>query len=358
MIKTGVVVAGCWVVAGVLAGVSAGTPGACVGVGGGVVGGVVDEPSARGPEEIPGFWMERYTTTDRFGRAITFYVSKAKEGAEKLPLVVCIAGSGCQSLFVEVETPQGKRIATGGPESAIRKALGDKVRLLVVEKPGVKFLDKAERPGSAEGSSEEFRREHTLERWSEAVGAAVRAGVTLPGVDGSRVLVLGHSEGGITACKVAADNACVTHVAVMAGGGPTQLYDLIELARQGKMGPPGEGEQWIMEGWKSVMADPESTTLFFMGHPNRRWSTFCASSPVEEIVKSKAKVFIAQGTADIAVLPATADVLYAELLARGRDVKYEKVEGGDHGFMKASDPDPRAGWLEMNRKAVEWFLGG
>lgn len=320
------------------------------------------EPPATGspaPEEIPGFWMQRYTTTDRFGRTITFYLSKTKDPAVKLPLVVCIAGSGSQSRFTEVDTPQGKKIATGGPESAIKKELGDKVRLLVVEKPGVKFLDKPEHFGGAQDSSEEFRREHTLERWGAAIGAALQVGRTLPGVDGDRVLVLGHSEGGIVACRVAAENPCVTHVAVMAGGGPTQLYDLIELARRGKIGPPDNpeaGVKFVMDGWKQVLANPDAIDQYFMGHPHRRWTTFCQTSPIEEIVKSKAKVFIAQGTVDTSVLPETADLLYAELLARGRDVTYEKIDGGDHGFRKESDPDPRVGWLTTNRKAVEWFL--
>jgi dienelactone hydrolase len=321
---------------------------------------LADPPATSTPEEILGFWMQRYTTTDRFGRTITFYLSKTKDPAVRLPLVVCVAGSGSQSLFVEVDTPQGKRIATGGPESAIRKEHGDHVRLLVVEKPGVRFLDKPGRMGGAEDSSEEFRREHTLERWSAAVGAAMEVGRGLPGVDGSRVLVLGHSEGGIVACRVAAEHPSVTHVAVMAGGGPTQLYDLIELARRGKIGPPGDpeaGVKFVLDGWRQVMENPDATDAYFMGHPHRRWTSFCQSSPIEEIVKSRARVLIAQGTADTAVLPESADVLYAELLARGRDVTYEKVEGGDHGFMNPADADPRAGWLVTNRKAVAWFIG-
>ena len=65
------------------------------------------------------------------------------------------------------------------------------------------------------------------------MSAGVRAARTLPGVDPARTLAAGHSEGGIVAAHVAAGDSAVTHVAVLAGGGPTQLHDLVELARQG-----------------------------------------------------------------------------------------------------------------------------
>lgn len=313
-----------------------------------------DQPAA---EKFP---YERCFTTDGLGRRITFYLSKRAEGEAgdaKLPLVLCVQGSGSQSVFLEAPTPEGKRIASGGPEAAVLSQFKGKVRVLVVEKPGVEFLVQPKQPGGAEEGSEEFRREHTLERWVEALNAGLRAAMTLPGVDGTRVLALGHSEGGQVVGHLAAVNASVTHVATLAGGGPTQLFDLIELARSGTFGLPqptaDERGAWLIDQWKQVLKDPDSADKFFLGHPHRRWTSFLRTSPIEGLVKSRARVFIAQGTADKAVRPASADVLYAELLARGRDVTYERVEGGDHGFMKDGS---REGWTATHRKAVEWYL--
>ena len=99
--------------------------------------------------------------------------------------------------------------------------------------------------------------------------------------------------------------------------------------------------------------DPEADDKFFLGHPHRRWTSFLRSSPIEGILRSKARVFVAQGSKDTATLPASTMALYAELLAHGRDVTLEWVEGGDHGFMKGGSPE---GWKETHRKAVEWFL--
>ncbi|MBX3321982.1 MAG: alpha/beta fold hydrolase [Phycisphaeraceae bacterium] len=309
-------------------------------------------------EPIDQFPYDGFTTTDAFGRTIRFYLSKPPGPDSLLPLIVCVQGSGSQSVFVEVETPSGKRIGSGGPEAMMLGLARSRARILVVEKPGVEFLVQPSQPGSAMESTEEFRREHTLDRWTEAIHAAINAASVLPGVDASRVLAVGHSEGGQVVCHLAAKNASITHVATLAGGGPTQLFDLIELARSSGFGPPNadaeERVEWLLDGWRRVLGDPDAHDEFWLGHPHRRWSSFLATSPVEAMHKSKARVFIAQGTADQASHVSAAEVLYAELLSRGRDVTYLRIEGGDHGFRSPADAD---GWKSVHSNVLAWFLG-
>lgn len=311
--------------------------------------------SKKDAEEIPKFSWQRYFTRDKFGRQITFYLSKIRKKPDSpLPLIVCIQGSGSQSVFQEY---QGQ-IASGGPEAVIAKEFRDRARVLVVEKPGVEFLVQPSRPGSSIEGSAEFNREFSLPRWTEAVNAATRAACSMKSIDETRLLVLGHSEGAQVACAVAAANPAVTHVAAMAGGGPTQVFDFIRFARQGVMYDPNATPQQRIDAfladWQKVLDDPTATDKFILGHSHLRWSSFAQSSPIEAILKSQAKVFIAQGTEDTNSLPASAEVLYAELLARGRDVIYERVEGANHGFMTKDDQGE--GWVKTNGKAVEWFL--
>src|SRR5262245_33525393 len=135
--------------------------------------------------------FQRYTTTDSLGRTITFYLSRPGGNNDaKLPVALMVQGSGCQSLF----SKRGEMIY-GSQQNLLLNAAKGRVRVLAVEKPGVAFLDKAQRPGGAEGASEEFLKEHTLVRWAEANRAALRATWTLPGIDSTWTLVLGHSEG-------------------------------------------------------------------------------------------------------------------------------------------------------------------
>ena len=307
------------------------------------------------------FRFTRFHTKDKFGRTLNLHVSRPRKPAEnssKIPLVVCIQGSGSHSVFQKIKTKNGDLIASGGPEAVVLREFKDKVRVLVVEKPGVEFLVQQSRPGGAEEGSPEFQQEFTLQRWTEAFNASIIAVRTLPEIASDKMLVLGHSEGGQVACEVAAANDSVTHVAVMAGGGPTQLFDFIQMARSGDMYDPNrtaeERVQDLLSDWKKVLDAPNATDRFVLGHSHLRWSTFLASSPIEAILKSKAKVFVAQGTEDTNSLPASAEVLYAELIARGRDCEYLRIEGGDHAFMLKGDNGK--GWTDTNKKAIEWFL--
>ena len=294
--------------------------------------------------------FDRYLVEDDHGRTVTAYLSKASPSAEDpLPLVTMIEGSGCESSFVQA----GDRIG-GGLQYLLRRVVDGRARVLAVEKPGVAFLDQTATPGTAVGCSAEFRREHTLGRWADAVAAAVRAAQALPGVDPSRTLVAGHSEGGLVAARVAAQVPSVTHVASMAGGGPAQLFDMALLARA--RAPEGQGDaaaDAVFATWTGMLTDPESADAMIWGHPHRWWSSFGTASVTRELERTDAAVFVAQGQADTAVAPVGADVLVAELRARGRAVEFARV-AGDHGFGAA--PGDVNGLRAVFERMADWFL--
>jgi dienelactone hydrolase len=313
------------------------------------------------PEADPaplGTPFQRYSVKDSLGRTITYYLSipPKNEKDAKQPIALLIQGSGCQSLFRK----QGKQI-TGGYQNLLLQEATGRVRVLIVEKPGVRFLDAPARPGSAQGASDEFLKEHTLDRWAEANIAALRASWTLPGINATRSLVIGHSEGGIVAARVAAQAPQITHVASLAGGGPTQLFDLAESRGQpraeDKHGDAARRVLEVYEAWAKIQKDPESISRFWLGHPYRRWSSFLKHSVSEELLRTKAKIYLAQGTADTAVSVKAHDVLAAELKARGRDVTARRLEGADHGFRTQEMPKGSpAGMQALFGRLLEWFL--
>jgi pimeloyl-ACP methyl ester carboxylesterase len=237
-----------------------------------------------------------------------------------------------------------------------------KARVLIVEKIGVEFLDTSDPPGGTAGASREFLDEHTLERWSAAVSAAMKAACTLDQVDSAKVLVVGHSEGGLVACRVARENPCVTHVAILAGGGPSQLFDLVELSRQGHFArhisdDPDERAEYILREHAKILDDPTSTDQQFLGHPYRRWSSFLASSPMQELSGTDACVYIAQGAQDTAVLPVSAQMLHAQLVAMGKDVKLDWVSDADHSFAIIQNGKRSGdGWAEVLERVADWYL--
>jgi hypothetical protein len=69
---------------------------------------------------------------------------------------------------------------------------------------------------------------------------------------------------------------------------------------------------------------------------------------VEELLRSKARIFIAQGTADKSGRTvAGLDALFTTLLTRGRPVTARLIPGADHGFRIADQPD-RDGWKDIS----------
>ena len=233
--------------------------------------------------------------------------------------------------------------------------------MLIVEKPGVSFCEHPKRTGTSDGAADEFRREYTLDRWAEAVSSALRAARTLPFIDLTRTLLLGHSEGGLVACRVAAMNPFITNVASLAGGGPTRLFSMIELACAGYL--YRDAVSLPISAWRNfypigprLCRIPNNASKDFLGHPYRAWTSFAKSSCIEELLRTKARVYIAQGTEDHNVAPATVEILWAHLLAHGRDITVDRVIGADHGSFFKNEPK-RDGQAELFTRIRTWFLG-
>ena len=298
----------------------------------------------------------KFSVRDGLGRDVTAYVSEPSAAGPDLPLAVYVQGSGCGSHF----TRTGNGWVPRNGHMGLLEATAGRFRVLIVEKPGVAPGDDPQTPEATAGSAL-FRREHTLERWTEALLAATRAARTLPGIDRSRLLVVGHSEGGLAASRLARLLPEVTHVAVLAGGGPSHLADLTALVRRGRFlghvsSDPEERVAALRTTWEDILAHPDDPNRLFLGHAYPRWASFLSSSPMQELSEVRwARVLVAQGLADDAVEPFTADVLTATLRVQGIDVTEMLVPGADHSFALRSDPR-RDGWREILGQVADWAV--
>lgn len=294
----------------------------------------------------------RFFTKDKYERKITFYISEVT-GAAKLPLVVYVQGSGANSHFII----HNEQLIPVNGHIFITESLNNKARLLIVEKPGVTYLDNPREP-QKNGA---FNTEHSLEKWCEAIEASIKATIRSGLADSSKILVIGHSEGGLVACKVAKDlSGLVSHVANLAGGGASQLYDLLALARKGSLfknisDDPAARVQYVLDEWKNIQAEPFNTNKFFLGFSYLRWSGFMQTSCVEQLENSKAKILIVQGFKDENLDPASADQLYAHLLSKRKNVTYHRLENADHSFKDHTKPNEN-GWKTEMEKILAWFF--
>jgi hypothetical protein len=107
----------------------------------------------------------------------------------------------------------------------------------------------------------------------------------------------------------------------------------------------------------AIKADPQSHTKFAWGHPYKRWTSFFNIDPGELLLKSKARVYVAIGTADEVVPAISQELAATKLLLAGRDVTVRRVADGTHSLNRrnAGNRD------ELDRElriALAWFSRG
>jgi dienelactone hydrolase len=294
---------------------------------------------------VPGTPFHRYSTQDRFGRTITFYLS-ASSAEHPAPLAVFVQGTGCSSHFER----QGQRIAQGTIKLLNDVARG-RARILAVEKPGVQFLDTQPDAADARTCPQEFLVEHTLDRWTEAIVASIGAAQGLPGIDRRRTLVIGGSEGGVVAVHVSNVLESVTHVASIAGGGPNHLFAVADYFRRNNLDPEVE----VYGCWAKILRHPDSATEFCWGQPYRLWSSLLKTSLVQECLQSKAALYLVHGTADEQTSIAAFDVMRAEMAAKGRAAVFDRIDGADHSLIRRGKT-PGDGLMAAFGRILDWFL--
>ena len=108
-----------------------------------------------------------------------------------------------------------------------------------------------------------------------------------------------------------------------------------------------------------MLADPDSITAFWMGHPHRRWTSFLRCNSTELLLRSKARIYLAHGTADTSSHVGELDVIRAELAAHGRNFVAERIEGVTHSYSKPNTPPgPPQELQALFGRILNWFQGG
>lgn len=298
---------------------------------------------AASADPVPGTALDRLELRDPSGRTITYYTNHP---ARPAPVLLMIQGSGC-----------GTIVRTGGTSSystffdLLPFAQEGRYKIVAVEKP---FADAKANGGTADKCSAEFRADFTAESWLAALQAVLGEVRKAGDADPKRVIVMGTSEGAVMASLLAGRDNRITHAVLVSGSGTSQLFDFLALAYQtcfDRSACIADIETQL----RAVRADPQSAEKLAWGHPHKRWTSFFAVDPGAELLRSKARVYWALGTADENVPALSQEVAIAKLLTAGRDVTVRRVPGGDHMLAPAGSNDFSALDREY-RKALDWAL--
>lgn len=279
----------------------------------------------------------RLTIRDGASAPVRYYLSSP---AERAPLVLFIQGSGCTPPFVGLGTPN--RYST--IYSWLPLAAQKRYAVMAVDKPYQSEEQQKGEPGSAIGCAGDFNKYFSYGTWLATLKQAVRHALTRPEVDARRVLVIGISEGAPMAAGLARALSEVTDVVLIGANGPTQLYDFAANIHRSKDSDEAKiGQLRELDAtFSAIAADPMNTSKFAWGHPYLRWSSFFAQSTAEGLAHSKARVYLASGMQDSSVPVLSAEVLYAQLRAQGRDVTFRRVPSAEHNLAPQGRPIPEA----------------
>lgn len=302
--------------------------------------------------ELTEIGFDTYQIQRPDGTKIHCYLSNSEK---TLPLIVNVEGSGAGSAFTKV----GERI-NGGMSGWLASVAQEDAHVLVVEKPGINLFDKHQ-GGNVEGAPNSFLENYTLEYVTQAHVDAIRTILELPQVNSERVLIFGISDGGQIAAEISANLPEATHVAPLACGGPTQIFDYIMFAsRPQPTDEPGDVEKRIADiytSWDKIMEDPQSIEKFWSGHPYRRWSSFCASSTTDALLKTQAKIYLAHGALDDSVPVESFDVVVSTLRSKGRKIIAERLEGLSHQFQSEKEAEEQSydNLDQLIERILQWW---
>ncbi len=331
-----------------------------VGVGA-VVAGQVGEPPDGGwslafvdNPQLPPVFRE-FAVTRPDGSSMRAYLADfAKDREKRKPLMIYLDGSGAGSLF----TMHDGHVAWS-MFGVLAKEANEQFHVAATDKRGVPFLNEAH--GTGDNAPDEYTRHATYDGRVAEARLLLDALLKQPAIDASRVVVVGHSEGADVAAGLAAVDDRVTHVAFLAGGGPTQMFDLIVLRRK-QMTKEGAAParieravEQLQDDYRQIMADPTSVTEFFQGHAYRRWSTFFQNPPADNLLKTKAKIYAAHGSEDTSGPIEAFDYLAVELIRAGRtDAVIRRFPNRDHGFRDVDKPAAGPPMRDVFAEIVQW----
>lgn len=283
------------------------------------------------------------------GPSVEYYVSVPKQ---KSPLVIYLQGSGCTPVF----PPTGfgsDHASTVFSSTTI--ARNYPVVVMVINKPYAPRLA-PKSAGIANNCPQEFNEYFSLESWVTHIETAFKHARRLPLVDTSRTLVIGTSEGATVAAALAARNHEITDVAIVSGSGPTQFFDFVAGAYASTQDQTkvADALSELDAERVAIIASPKDSKKFAWGHPYKRWSSFFASSSLENLAKSGARIYVVSGMSDTSVPILSTEVLYSELLWKGRDITMRRIPYANHALVREGFTLKEAE-AEYDR-ILQWFL--
>jgi alpha-beta hydrolase superfamily lysophospholipase len=277
-------------------------------------------PDYRAPAGAPYTAVDVTIPTPR-GYTLAGTLTRPAGATARVPVVVTISGSGPQNRDSRIPIVQGY-----APFREIADTLGRRgIAVLRFDDRGV---------GQSGGAAS--RDSATSEDFADDVLSVVQYLRTRPDVDGARIALAGHSEGGLIAPIAAVKDPAIAAIALLAGPAIDGRQVLVYQNENGiRSGAATEAQRDSLRRLIPAALDSLQRT-------NRWMRYFMTTDPLVMARRVRQPVLILQGDTDRQVTPDQADALAAALTAAGnRDVTLRRFPDTNHLFLADPSGDPQ-----------------
>ncbi len=292
------------------------------------------------PEE---YGLKSYALNDTVLGKVNFYVTKNDIKKSK-PLLIILDGSGNLPIYYQINKPDSTKEIYGTTPFRYN-SLSKKYHVVLISKPGIPFSDSLNANSRREfikkyKPNKEYTEKLSLDwRVNSASKIIDFLNTELP-IKNNEIIVIGYSEGGRTAPKLAVVNKKVTKVISIVGGGLNQLYNfIIEERLNASKGliTQEEAQQNIENLYKQfqdIYKNPNATDKFWLGHTYKRWASYGMESPLENMLKLNIPILLVTAGNDKNSSILGADYVQLEFLKNNKsNLTYKVYPNCDHYFI-------------------------
>ncbi|MBL0144754.1 MAG: alpha/beta hydrolase [Chitinophagaceae bacterium] len=282
------------------------------------------------------------------------------------PLLIFIHGSGNEPTFSYAKDI--KMYAWKGFTEVAKYK--DKFHIIFVNKPGVPLFDTVQKDpvnfSTSYPISKEFTDNYSLEWRAETASLIIDKAIKLLPVNRSKIMVVGHSQGGQVAPKVAVLNKKVTHCVLLNSNSLNHLYDFVLQERLDAF----KGEKTFEESqknidslfanYKRIFDEPTSRTKYFDEETYYRWASFSDETPLENMLKLKIPIYVVAGGKDVyGSFIMNTDYVQIEFLRYGKtNLTYKVYPNANHFLQDEINENNKTKYIDLKPKIfadiVDW----
>lgn len=267
--------------------------------------------------------------------AIEVGVFKAENKGKK-PLVLVLGGSGLEPTFKY--NLEDKQVYCSGFWGFTK--FKEEYHIAYINKGGIPLFDSIPNNNSKYPIDSITIKQNTLDWRAESASYAISK--LQKALKPTKIYVVGHSQGGQVAPKVAVLNKSVDKVVVMSANALDHIYDRILIARQKAANHlmTQEEAQYVVDSLfrvqKEIYQNPQSTEKEFWGETYNKWYSYSKTTPLENMLSLDIPILLIASGRDIdGSYIGNTDYAMLEFIRKGKNnLTYKVYPNYDHIYME------------------------